>query len=46
MAFFELRGVTKNFGGLVAVNDLSFAIEAGQHHCDDWAKRRRQIDRV
>ena len=29
MAFFELRGVTKNFGGLVAVNDLSFTIEPG-----------------
>lgn len=29
MAFFELRGVTKNFGGLVAVNGLAFSLEAG-----------------
>jgi branched-chain amino acid transport system ATP-binding protein len=27
--FFELAGVRRTFGGLVAVNDLSFAIEAG-----------------
>jgi len=28
-AFFELTGVRKSFGGLIAVNDLSFAIEPG-----------------
>jgi ABC-type branched-subunit amino acid transport system ATPase component len=27
--FFELAGVRRTFGGLVAVNDLSFAIDAG-----------------
>jgi branched-chain amino acid transport system ATP-binding protein len=27
--FFRLDGVAKRFGGLVAVNDLSFAVEAG-----------------
>jgi branched-chain amino acid transport system ATP-binding protein len=30
MAILELTGVTMRFGGLVAVNDLSLAIEAGQ----------------
>jgi branched-chain amino acid transport system ATP-binding protein len=30
MALLEVRGVTMAFGGLVAVNDLSFNIEAGQ----------------
>jgi branched-chain amino acid transport system ATP-binding protein len=29
MALLELTGVRKTFGGLVAVNDLSFSIEAG-----------------
>jgi branched-chain amino acid transport system ATP-binding protein len=29
MAFFELKNVTKAFGGLVAVNDLSFEVEQG-----------------
>jgi branched-chain amino acid transport system ATP-binding protein len=29
MAFFELKNITKAFGGLVAVNDVSFAIEKG-----------------
>ena len=29
MSFFKLTNVRKTFGGLVAVNDLSFAIEAG-----------------
>ena len=29
MAFFTLTDVRKTFGGLVAVNDLSFAVEAG-----------------
>jgi branched-chain amino acid transport system ATP-binding protein len=29
MSFFRLTGVRKDFGGLVAVNDLSFDIEAG-----------------
>jgi len=29
MAFFELRHIRKAFGGLVAVDDLSFTIEAG-----------------
>src|ERR1700680_2443663 len=29
MSFFQLTGLRKTFGGLVAVNDLSFAIEAG-----------------
>ncbi|MGH7755248.1 MAG: ABC transporter ATP-binding protein [Vulcanimicrobiaceae bacterium] len=30
MAFFELTEVRKEFGGLVAVNNLSFSIEAGR----------------
>src|ERR1700682_6237887 len=29
MSFFQLTGLRKTFGGLVAVNDLSFGIEAG-----------------
>ena len=29
MSFFKMTGVRKTFGGLVAVNDLSFEIEAG-----------------
>jgi ABC-type branched-subunit amino acid transport system ATPase component len=29
MPLLELRGVTQKFGGLVAVDDLSFSIEAG-----------------
>ncbi len=29
MALLELRGVTQKFGGLVAVDDLTFSIEAG-----------------
>ncbi len=29
MALLELHGVTQRFGGLIAVNDLSFAIERG-----------------
>ncbi len=29
-AFLELHGVTKRFGGLVAVNDVSLAVEQGQ----------------
>lgn len=30
MALLEVSGLTKNFGGLVAVNDLSFSIEPGE----------------
>jgi branched-chain amino acid transport system ATP-binding protein len=30
MALLELRHVTRRFGGLTAVNDLSFAVEAGE----------------
>src|SRR6202163_3946985 len=29
MSFFQLTGLRKTFGGLVAVNDLSFGIQAG-----------------
>ena len=29
MALLEVQGVTKRFGGLVAVNDLSLSLEAG-----------------
>lgn len=32
MALLELEGVTVRFGGLVAVNDLSFAVEEGAIH--------------
>ncbi|MGE5592670.1 MAG: ABC transporter ATP-binding protein [Betaproteobacteria bacterium] len=32
MALLELEGVTVRFGGLVAVNDLSFAVEDGAIH--------------
>jgi branched-chain amino acid transport system ATP-binding protein len=30
MALLELRGLTKRFGGLVAVSDVTFAVEAGE----------------
>lgn len=30
MAFFETRGITKFFGGLAAVNDVSFQVERGE----------------
>lgn len=30
MAFLEVRNLTKHFGGLVAVNDLSFDVEKGE----------------
>ncbi|MBP8645282.1 MAG: ABC transporter ATP-binding protein [Syntrophobacteraceae bacterium] len=30
MAYFEVAHLTKNFGGLIAVNDLSFRVEQGQ----------------
>ncbi len=30
MAILEIRGLTKHFGGLTAVNDLSFSVEKGQ----------------
>ncbi len=30
MSFFETKNLTKRFGGLVAVNDLSFSVEKGQ----------------
>lgn len=30
MAFLEARGITKRFGGLVAVRDLSFQVEEGE----------------
>jgi branched-chain amino acid transport system ATP-binding protein len=30
MSFFETRRLTKNFGGLIAVNDLSFQVEKGE----------------
>ena len=29
MAFLEMRGITQRFGGLVAVNNLSFSVEKG-----------------
>ncbi|MEQ8653054.1 MAG: ABC transporter ATP-binding protein [Kiloniellales bacterium] len=32
MALLEVRGLTRRFGGLLAVNDLSFAVEAGSIH--------------
>ena len=30
MSFFETRGLTKHFGGLTAVNDLTFQVEKGE----------------
>ena len=30
MSFFETRHLTKDFGGLIAVNDLSFQVEQGE----------------
>lgn len=30
MAFFEVKGIVKNFGGLCAVNEISFSLEKGQ----------------
>ena len=30
MAFFEVKNLTKRFGGLVAVNDVSFTVEENQ----------------
>ena len=38
--------LTMRFGGLVAVNDLSFAADAAQDHRADRAERRRQDHRV
>jgi len=32
MPILETRGLTRRFGGLLAVNDLSFAVEAGSIH--------------
>ncbi len=32
MALLEVRGLTRRFGGLLAVNDLSFTVEAGTIH--------------
>ncbi|MBC6405647.1 MAG: ABC transporter ATP-binding protein [Rhodospirillales bacterium] len=32
MALLEVRGVTRRFGGLLAVNDLSLTVEAGSIH--------------
>ena len=30
MSFFEATNLTKAFGGLIAVNDLSFQVEPGE----------------
>jgi len=30
MAFFSVQGLTKRFGGLVAVNNLSFSVDEGE----------------
>ncbi|NIM99972.1 MAG: ATP-binding cassette domain-containing protein, partial [candidate division Zixibacteria bacterium] len=30
MALLEVKGITKRFGGLVALNNVSFAVEAGE----------------
>ena len=30
MSFFEVKSLTKKFGGLTAVNDLSFGVEKGE----------------
>jgi len=32
MAFLEITGATKKFGGFVAINDVSFAVERGARH--------------
>src|SRR3989304_4246344 len=32
MALLEVGGVTKQFGGLVALNDVSFSVEQGEIH--------------
>ena len=41
MALFEARGITKRFGGLTALNQVDFALEAGDR-VDHRAQRRRQ----
>jgi len=30
MALLEVKGITKRFGGLVALNDISFSVEEGE----------------
>jgi hypothetical protein len=42
----RLTDVRKTFGGLVAVNALSFEIEAGGDRGHDRTERRRQVDGV
>ena len=38
----SVEHLTMRFGGLVAVNDLSFTADAAQDHRADRAERRRQ----
>jgi ABC-type branched-subunit amino acid transport system ATPase component len=40
----DVRGVRKEFGGLVAVNDVSFEVRAGEILGLIGPERRRQVD--
>ena len=42
----RVEGLTKRFGGLVAVNDVSFEVAGGPSHVDRRTERRRQDDGV
>ena len=43
-ALLQVEGVSKRFGGLKAVQSLSFAVEEGDHPRPDRSERRRQIN--
>jgi len=45
-AILELDRVSKRFGGLQAVHDLSFAMREGEILGPDRPERRRQVDAV
>ena len=40
----ETIGMTKIFGSLVALEDVSIKVEAGHRACAAWRERRRQVD--
>ena len=41
MALLEGRGLSKHFGGVVALSEVSFTIEEGNRHGADRAERGR-----
>ena len=44
MALLEIRNVTRRFGGIVAIDDVSLDVQAGPDRRPDRAERRRQDD--